>query len=365
MNALPPLDVAPRLDRLRAKLDGAECDALIVTNLTNVRYLTGFTGSAGLLTVTTGDAVLITDGRYDEQASEQLRALGAPARVVITSHDQKAIVQSTLGECNRIGLEAASVTWRQQRDFQSWFERAELVPTDGLVEALRERKDQGEIARIEAAAAIASGALRGLAATLADGPTEREFAIELDRAVRRGGAAGAAFETIVASGPNAAKPHYRPGHRAIARGDMVVVDFGAIVDGYRSDMTRTFFVGDVTADRREIYDVVAGAQAAGVAAVAADVALRDIDAACRDRIASAGFGERFVHGTGHGVGLDIHEAPWVNARATATLAPGNIVTVEPGIYVPELGGVRIEDTLLVTASGYRVLTQFPKDPLVA
>ena len=183
--------------------------------------------------------------------------------------------------------------------------------------------------------------------------------------MRRLGAQGSAFETIIASGPNSAKAHHRPAQRRITRGDAVIVDFGAIVDGYRSDMTRTFFVGEPAAELLAVYKVVRDAQAAGVAAVRCGGETTAVDSACRDLITEAGWGERFVHGTGHGVGLDIHEAPWVNARTTATLQRGQVVTVEPGVYLPELGGVRVEDTVIVTADGCRAITHTSKDPIVA
>jgi Xaa-Pro aminopeptidase len=360
------MDVASRLPRLRAQLDAAGCDALIVTNLRNVRYLTGFTGSAGHLVLTADGAVVVTDERYGTQVEEQLAASGAPARAEVTTTGQKDATAGVLAGVARVGLEATSVTWAQQRTFAvEWLPGAELVPTENLVEGLRLVKDDGEVARIETAATIADEALLSILSRLLDGPTEAEFALELDTEMRRRGASERSFETIVAAGRNGAKPHARPGTRRVERGDLVVIDFGATVDGYRSDMTRTFVVGDPVAEQRRMLDVVTAAQAAGVAAVAAGVAAKDVDAACRDVIGEAGLGEHFVHGTGHGVGLDIHELPWVNARSAATLAAGHVVTVEPGVYLPDIGGVRVEDTVLVTDEGNRPLTRAPKDPVVA
>lgn len=358
---LPPMDVAGRINRLRPSFAGAGIDALVVTNLRNVRYLTGFTGSAGLLLVTEDDAVLVTDERYTTQADEQLAASRAPVRAEITTTGQKEAAASVVGGCARIGLEAASVTWAQQRSFaQEWFPDAELVATDALVETLRLVKDAGEVARIAAAAAIADAALAALRSRLLDGPTEAELGLELDTEMRRRGASERAFETIVASGPNGAKPHARPGTRRIRRGDLVVLDFGATVDGYRSDMTRTLMVGEPSPEQQRLLDVVTAAQAAGVATVAPEVAAKDVDAACRAVIGEAGWGDRFVHGTGHGVGLDIHEAPGVNATAAANLVAGQVVTVEPGVYLPGTGGVRVEDTVVVTEGGARPLTCAPK-----
>jgi Xaa-Pro aminopeptidase len=213
---------------------------------------------------------------------------------------------------------------------------------------------------MQAAAAVADVALAEVRARLLDGPTEAEFGLELDTAMRRLGATRPSFETIVASGPNGAMPHARPGPRRIVEGDLVVLDFGAVVDGYCSDMTRTVVVGEPTPTQARMLQVVTAAQAAGVAAVRAGVAATEVDAACREVIADAGWADAFTHGTGHGVGLDIHEAPRVGATSTATLSAGQVVTVEPGVYLPEHGGVRVEDSLVVTPDGSRPLTLTPK-----
>ena len=359
---LPPMDVAARVGRLRERL---EVDGLLVTSLVHVRYLTGFTGSAGMLLVAPDEVVLVTDGRYAEQSSEQLAASGVVARVEIgtTTTAQREVLQAAVAGVATLGLEAEWVTWGQQRRFAAeWFPHVELVPTDGLVEGLRREKDDGEVARIEQAARIADEALAALLPSLADRPTEREFGQTLDAEMRRRGASGPSFETIVASGPNGAKPHHRPSDRRIGRGEPIVIDFGAIVDGYCSDMTRTVCLGEPADPTiRRMREVVAASQAAGVAAVAPGVATADVDRVCRDVIGHAGWGDAFVHGTGHGVGLQIHEDPRVSSTSTASLQPGDVVTVEPGVYLPALGGVRIEDTVVVTPTGCRTLTTAPKD----
>jgi Xaa-Pro aminopeptidase len=392
---LPPCATAARLGRLLDALEPAGCDALVVTNLRNVRYLTGFHGSAGVLVVSRAGARLLTDGRYETQAPADLAAAGVDTvQVAITSESgpgarpaKEVFLDAVLaaaeagaraagrggdtgvtGTC-RVGLESTSVTWADQRRYLSWLEtmgdRAVLVPTDGVVEQLRAVKDPGEVARIETAAGIADAALAEVAHLLTTGVSEVAFGAELDAAMRRLGAAERSFETIVASGPNSARPHARPTDRRVERGDLVVIDFGATVDGYRSDMTRTLLVGPGSAAQRELLEVVRAAQAAGAAAVGPGVPCSEIDRACRSVIEAAGLGDRFVHGTGHGVGLDIHEAPWVNSRSAATLAPGHVVTVEPGVYLPSVGGVRVEDTVLVTDTGARPLTRAPKDPFLA
>jgi Xaa-Pro aminopeptidase len=358
--ALGALDHRGRLARCQAALADADLDVLVVSKLGNIRYLSGFTGSAALLVVTRRSVVFVTDGRYDEQSRAELGAAGVDAEVVVTVDQRPAVTARTAG-LRRIGLEAAWVPWATQRRYASeWFPDAELVPTEDLVEGWRVVKEPAEVARMEAAAAIADAALHASLARLAERPTEAAFALELDSAMRHLGSEGPAFETIVASGPHSARPHHRPGGRTVTEGDLVVVDFGATVDGYRSDMTRTVCLGTPGVEQRRLYDVVGEAQAAGRAAVGPGVAAREVDAAARSVIEAAGWGERFPHGTGHGVGLDIHEAPAVARTSTATLARSSVVTVEPGVYLPGVGGVRTEDTVVVTEDGCRALTRFPK-----
>jgi Xaa-Pro aminopeptidase len=362
---LPPMDVAARIGRLRDRLADARCDALVVTELTNIRYLTGFTGSAALLLVTADETLFVSDGRYRDQSADELSAAGIDARIeIVPANPDSVVADAALSAGVRsLGLEAGSVTWAQQRRWESeLFPGGVLVPTTGLVEELRLVKDPGEAVRIRAACAIADAALDKVRCRLVDGPTESEFGQELDSAMRALGAADVSFETIVASGPNGAKPHHRPGGRPIGEGDLVVIDFGALVDGYHSDMTRTIAVGDIGAERRRMFDVVLASQRAGVEAVTAGVAAAEVDRVCREVIEEAGMGEAFLHGTGHGVGLDIHEEPRVSGRSTATLVAGHVVTVEPGVYLSGLGGVRIEDTVLVTEDGCDRLTLAPKDP---
>ncbi len=366
-DALPPMDVASRARRLRDALEEAHCDALVVTNLTNIRYLTGFTGSAAVLLVSPTELLFVSDGRYQTQSHQQIAAAGVDARIEIVAADPESVVADAVvaSGAGRLGLEAGSITWAQQRRWASTlFSDGELVATDGLVEQLRLVKDPGEAARIRTACAIADRALAQVRGKLLDGPTEVEFALELDAAMRHLGAEDVSFETIVASGPNGAKPHHRPSQRRIAEGDLVVLDFGALVDGYHSDMTRTLAVGDIGAERSRMLEVVLESQDAGVRAVRAGETAVAIDEACRAVIDDAGWGEAFLHSTGHGVGLDIHEEPRVSARSAATLVAGHVVTVEPGVYLPELGGVRIEDTVLVTDDGCDRLTLTPKDPAV-
>jgi len=368
------MDIAGRIARLRARLDdpagdGAGCDALLITHLVNVRYLTGFTGSAATVLLTADGMLFVTDGRYRDQAAEQLAAAGVDAHIHIglTGAAQKEYLKEAAAGIARLGLEADDVTWAQQRRFATdWFPDAELVATEGLIETLRRVKDGGEVARMAEAARIADDALATVRPRLAERPTEQEIALELDFEMRRLGAAGSSFETIVASGPNGAKPHHRPGGRRIGAGELVVIDFGAIVDGYCSDMTRTLCVGEpASATAARMVEVVAQSQRAGVDAVRAGVEAKAVDEACRSIIAEAGWADAFLHSTGHGVGLDIHEEPRVGSTSSETLGAGYVVTVEPGVYLAEYGGVRIEDTVVVTEEGCTVLTNAPKTLVVS
>ena len=364
-----PMDVSGRLDRLRAALAAAGVPALLVTRLPNIRYLTGFTGSAGMLLVGPDLAVFTSDGRYRDQAAEQLGAAEVDARIEIaptlTAQGEVLAATAADGDWTAIGLEAHGVTWAQQRSMATWFDGRELIACDPIVEDLRMVKEPGEVDRIRAACAIADDALASLTPMLTQRPTERAFAQALERAMVDRGASGNSFDPIVASGPNGAKPHARPSDREIEPGEMVVIDFGCIVDGYCSDMTRTLSVGEPTPEARRMWDVVFAAQQAGRDAVAAGVDCSVVDKACRDIIDDAGWGEAFLHSTGHGIGLEVHEDPRVSTASTASLRPGFVVTVEPGVYLPDIGGVRIEDTVVVTETGSEPLTAFPKTLVVS
>jgi Xaa-Pro aminopeptidase len=358
-----PMEVAGRAGRARAGLGAAGCDALLVTSLTNIRWLTGFRGSAARVVVLPDELVLITDGRYGDQAAVELDAAGVEGRVVVGRNMavQQDLLIDAVGLVRRLGLEADHVSWAAQRAYAQAFTGSELVATSGVVEALRLVKDAGEVARIEAAADIASDALAHVLPLLAEAPSETAFALALDTEMRRLGADGPSFDTIVASGPNGGYPHHRADGRRIVEGDLLVVDFGALLDGYHSDMTRTVTVGEPSAEAAEMLALVTEAEALGVAAVRPGLDAKAVDAVCRDHITAAGWGEQFTHGTGHGVGLLIHEAPWLNATSTDVIDEGVVLTVEPGVYRGALGGARVEDTVIVTSDGCRLLTKTPKD----
>ncbi len=298
---------------------------------------------------------------YQERATQELASVGSEVHVEVAS-DLFAAGAAVLGNAALIALEADAITWAAEQDWSSAL-GGEVVATRALVTELRSVKTAAELARMEAAAAIVDAALLAAGVLLGEGTTERELALALEDGMRHRGADGPAYDTIVASGPNAALPHASPSDRRFADGDLIVIDAGATVEGYRSDMTRTFGVGVPSNQAREIVAIVAEAQTAGVAAVRPGVTTGEIDAVCRTVISEAGYGEAFTHGTGHGVGLDIHELPAVRKDNAAILQPGHVITVEPGIYLPGVGGVRIEDTVVVTDSGCRPITHSPKIPL--
>lgn len=354
-----------RAERLSSLLSEAEIDVLLVTDLVNVRYLTGYTGSNGLAVVGPETRAFVTDFRYVQQASEEVDSAFERRQAQLELTD--ALEEVLPGGSLRLGFEAAHVSVRDHARLRAELpERVELVPVDGLVERLRAVKDSDEVARIREAAKLADDALLELLSDGLGGRTERELALALGEKLYRRGATGPSFEAIVAAGPHGALPHASPRDVAVEPGQLVVIDWGAKLDGYCSDCTRTVFVGgEPGSEEREIYDLVLKAQLAGLEAIRAGAGTREVDAAAREVIEAAGHGDEFGHGLGHGVGLDIHEAPRLSPRsADAVLEVGNVVTDEPGIYLPERFGVRIEDLVVVTEDGCEVLTGVGKELMV-
>jgi Xaa-Pro aminopeptidase len=354
----------PRPRRVAALLDGltaAHLDGLLLTGLSNIRYLTGFSGSSALLVVSPRDVVLITDFRYQTQVEEEV---GEFARVVIEPSSLWTGLWQQLAQMSGVqvlGFETAHIL---HRDFQRLLEagaRWQWRPTVDLVETLRERKDASEVALIERAAGVATDALRATLSQVRAGMTELEVAGILEKALRDAGSEGFPFPSIVASGPRAALPHAHSSPRPIEPGDFLLMDFGAIVGGYCSDVTRTVVVGSASAEQRDVYEVVREANALASAAVRTAMTGRDADALARDYIDRAGYGALFGHSLGHGIGLEVHEAPRLARTAEGALAEGAVVTIEPGIYRPGWGGVRIEDDVVLEADGPRLLTEFPRE----
>ncbi len=360
-------DYAARRSALRSLLVENRVDALLVTDLVNIRYLTGFTGSNAALLVHSWDTrtaedrtVIGTDGRYRTQIAEQAPDLRAEIARATTRRIVQLAGEWQLG---RVGFESHVVTVDQHRGFLEQRTGLEFVASPGLVEQLRMVKDAYEVERLRAACAAGDAGLAALLERggLRPGRTERQVARDLEWAMFEHGAEAVSFETIVATGANSAVPHHRPTDAVLAAGDFVKLDFGAVVGGYHSDMTRTFVLGTPTDWQREVYELVATAQRAGCAALRPGVPVADVDAASRAVIEAAGHGKLFVHGLGHGVGLQIHEAPGIAKTGTGTLLTGVAVTVEPGVYFPGRGGVRIEDTLVVREGGPELLTHTSKD----
>ncbi|HEU0132839.1 MAG TPA: aminopeptidase P family protein [Mycobacteriales bacterium] len=347
-----------RRGALRAVLADTGADAALVTRLVNVRYLTGFTGSNGALLVTADEAVLATDGRYitqsERQAPDVERAIvGAPA----TSLAERAAKAGA----HRLAYESHDVTV----DLYEALSAAgpSLGKLGRAVETLRAVKDEEEIGLLREACAVADRAFARLLPSLRPGRTEKDVGRELEALMLEEGGDGPSFETIVASGPNSAVPHHRPTDRELGAGEFVKLDFGSVYRGYHSDMTRTVVLGTAADWQREVYALVAAAQAAGREALAVGAVCGEVDRVSRDVIVAGGHGDDYTHSLGHGVGLEIHEAPTLRGGATDTLADRMPVTVEPGVYLAGRGGVRIEDTLVVRAAGPELLTTTTKELL--
>lgn len=332
-----------------------ELASLLLTAGPNIRWLTGFSGSAAKVYVPLdGQPVLVTDGRYVERAGEE-----APGWQVINDRDWGWLDTHHDPGC-RLAVEADHLTWATVRQLEGRTPELALHPTTGVVETLRQVKDAGEIAALRRACALTVQAFDQALDWLEPGISELAVARRLvDEMVERG-ADAAAFEPIVATGENGSRPHHSPGTDLIRSGDLVTMDFGALVRGYHADMTRTVAVGSPDPALAQVYQVVAAAQQAGVDVVTDGVGAADVDRACREVIAEAGHGEQFLHPTGHGVGLAIHESPLLSATATSTLHDRMTVTVEPGVYIAGLGGVRIEDVVLVGLTGAERLTTAPR-----
>jgi Xaa-Pro aminopeptidase len=360
----PPCDFVGRVAAIRAVLDGR---TMVLSHATNIRWLTGFGGSLAWVVIDAARLIFVTDGRYRDRATADLAANGLDHGGLGTELE----VRTKRPELIDAMVDAASAgggTVLAEADHLShaaWSALAELLslePAGDIVEQLRRTKDAGELARMRRAARIADETLESVLPMLAERPTEADVRDELEYRMRRAGADGPSYDTIVASGPElAARPHHQTSRRTIVEGDTVIIDVGALVDSYHSDMTRTYVFGQPDSRQLEIYDLVLESQLAGLAAVGPGVAAADVDEVCRGVFRDAGYGDWFIHGTGHGVGLDIHEEPFAAATSTSVLLEGDVVTVEPGLYRDGFGGVRIEDLVSVTSTGCATLTTLPKD----
>ncbi|MCM3268808.1 M24 family metallopeptidase [Paenibacillus elgii] len=351
-----------RIGRLRSLLEQKGLPALLITNATNRKYMTGFTGSAGYVLITADRAVLLTDFRYVTQASEQA------AGYEIIEHGPKVVesVHDLLRKWGiaKLGFEQTDLSYGTYSSYAEALGGIEFVPTGGLVELLRMIKDDEEIAVMQQAADLADRAFVHVLGLLKSGVKELDISLEIEMFVRKHGAASTSFETIVASGERSALPHGKASDKIIGTGEFVTLDFGAYYKSYCSDITRTVIVGTPTDKHRDIYKIVLEAQMEALERIKPGMTGKEADAVARDVIKRYGYGDHFGHGTGHGLGMEVHEAPRLSVQGDVVLAPGMVVTVEPGIYLPGFGGVRIEDDIVITETGNRRLTQSSKDLIV-
>ncbi|MBV8051991.1 MAG: aminopeptidase P family protein [Acidobacteriaceae bacterium] len=357
------MDYDGRQARMQQQLSSAGLGAMLVTRLPNIRYLCGFTGSAGALLVSHRNSTFFTDGRYKEQAEKEVQG----SRIVVGRKPPLALAADWLANHRNLGLKVLGfepqhvsvADYSQLSDVLRVQVRLRKAPP--LIESARIVKDPDEIGLLRSAISVGEGLFDVALKAIRPGVPETQVAAEMEYAARRAGAEGMSFETIIASGPRSALPHGRASAAEIPRKGFVVCDFGIILAGYCSDMTRTVHVGKLSAEMQRMYDSVREAQEAAIQAVKPGVNAGKIDSAARQVLTKRGFGKYFTHSTGHGVGLEIHEMPRIAARQTEPLLAGMVITIEPGVYIPETGGVRIEDMVLVTDKGCKVLTQTSKE----
>ncbi len=357
------MDPIPRLQRTQAAIEQHRLDVLLITHLPNIRYLCGFTGSAGVLVITAREKVLLTDGRYTEQAKLEVKG----AKVKIAKKPALAAAAEWLQKhprLTRIGIEAAHLSVAERDSLAKAIRKGtKIVASPPIVEPLRMIKDEQEIASIRAACKLGVDLFGTLASKLRPKVTESQLAGELEFAARQAGAEQMAFSTIIAGGQRSALPHGRASSASIPAEGFVVCDFGVILAGYCSDMTRTVHVGRPQTEASSAYEAVKEAQQAALDAIKPGTTVGEVDHAARKLLYNHGLGKFFTHSTGHGLGLEIHEAPKIAAAQKEVLRPGMVVTIEPGVYIPGKWGIRIEDTVVVTETGCEILTSCPKDLL--
>lgn len=348
-----------RIEALR-ELFTKNYQGLLITDLKNIRYLCGYSGSCGTLLITKKEAVFFTDFRYQQQSAAEI---GDVAEIVIFKNNQIETMRDRIKKARikALGVEK-SLNIRQFLMFSEEFKK-DLYPTESLVELLRQTKDAAELKSLQKSFAIADHAFAELMKVIKPGMTECEVAAHLEFFMKMAGSEAPSFDTIIASGPNSSCPHHHPGSRKLKKGEMVKIDFGAVVDGYHSDMTRTVFLGKATEKFKNIYGIVLEAQKKAIKALKVGTVCKDVDAVARKVIADAGYADNFGHGLGHSLGLNVHEAPSLSSKCEDQIRPGVTFTVEPGIYLPGWGGVRIEDVFLVKEKGLTRLTNTPNDLL--
>jgi Xaa-Pro aminopeptidase len=349
-----------RIEKVLALLRTMELDACLLKGMDNIFYLTGFRGTEGTLLVTKGDVFLVTDFRYITHAQEVTRGIK-----IVEIRDKKNVLGEIFSQygIRKIGFDSIHTPFFVYKKWLETAEGIELVPLDDAIEEIRKNKEPEEIDRITKAIEVATKAFTEVFQKIHPGQTEKDIANNLDYTMRRFGAEGPSFPTIVASGPRAALPHAEPTDKQIRDGEMVIIDFGAQVNGYCSDETCTLSIGDVNGKMQDIYAIVSKAKQIAIEKVRVGIPIKEVDMVVRGYIGDAGYGDFFRHGTGHGVGIAVHETPAINSNGDGLLEEGMVITIEPGVYIPNLGGVRLEDMVLITADVPRVLTRIRKDEL--
>lgn len=350
-----------KLKKLRQALQQADLPALLVTSAHSRRYLTGFTGTAGVAVITANEAFFITDFRYTEQANDQIEGYEIIEQKTTLIEAVAQLVEDK--QLTKLGFEQDAMTYAEYDRYANAL-KAELVPTSGLVEKIRLIKTEDELTIIKQACKIADDAYEHILTFIKPGMTELEVSNELEFFMRKQGATSSSFDIIVASGTRSALPHGVATDKVIESGDFVTLDFGAYYNGYVSDVTRTLAVGEPSDKLKEIYQVVLDSQLLALEKIKPGMTGKEADAISRDYIASKGYGEAFGHSLGHGIGLEVHEGPGLSSRSDVVLEPGMVITIEPGIYLPGIGGVRIEDDALVTETGVEKLTHTSKELVI-
>ncbi|OWR28769.1 Xaa-Pro dipeptidase [Saccharibacillus sp. O23] len=346
-----------RVNKLREAMALQGIGAMFVASDINRRYLTGFTGSAGYVLITETDSYLLTDFRYMTQAPQQ----AADFKVVEHAPKVMETVKGLLGSATKLGFEQEHVTFATYRNYSEALQGVELVPVSGLVEGLRIFKDEHELAIMREAAVLADRTFSHILTKIRPGVTERELDLQMEMFMRENGATSSSFDTIVASGERSALPHGVASSRVLQGNEFITFDFGALLNGYCSDVTRTVVLGEASDRHREVYGIVLEAQLNALDKIRPGMTGREADALTRDIISSYGYGENYGHSTGHGLGMEVHENPRLSKLSDDILKPGMVVTVEPGIYIPGFGGVRIEDDIVITETGIEIITSSTKE----
>jgi len=351
-----------RIERIREKLDQENLDLLLVTALPNIRYLCGYTGSNGILLISRDKAIFLTDFRYKEQVKKEVKVaeIKIPQKELFSTLPEIDLLK---GKRIKAGFEEKYLTFQLYQRLKTLLPQVLWVPTENLVESILVTKDEEEIKKIKKAAEISAKAYQEILPFFRPGTKESDIAAELEYRIKRNGGTGSAFEPIVASGLRSAMPHARASAKTLKKGEFVTLDFGALYDGYVCDITRTVVLGNATPRQKKIYDLVLKAQTRAIESARSGMKGFELDKVSRDIIKKAGYQKYFGHGLGHGIGLLVHDSPGINTKSQEVLKPGMVITIEPGVYIPGWGGVRIEDDVLITRNGCKILTHIDRELL--